>query len=230
MKPRTLIIGVSLSICGLTITGVVLQARQLDALREEGQRLRQKLKHLRDEEARTVSSAAVTKQAVSPPSLELLRLRNQVSQLLRRQRELANVQTENERLRTRIATARTNAANGLPLGYIRKSEARNMGYTSPEATLQTLLWAIQNRDFTNLVASFTAESAREMQEQMKRSGNSVAEFFKDAEFLPGFNVLNRVATGDDALELKVEIVPGNGAYAQPMRFRLINGEWKMESH
>src|SRR5207249_1979942 len=103
---------------------------------------------------------------------------NQVAQLIRRQRELANVPVENERLQTRIPSARTNAAKPLPPGYIRAGEARNLGYASPEAALETLLWAIRNRDFPTVVASFSPEAARELEQEMKRKADSTEEFFK----------------------------------------------------
>lgn len=229
MKSRTLVIAGCLAVCGLSIAGAVLQARQINGLREEGERLQQQLRDLQDEQTARASSSAIAEPALGSPSSELLRLRNQVSQLMRRERELAGLQVENERLRIQAASARTNAAKPLLPGYIRKSEARNLGYTTPEATLETMLWAIRVRDFTNLLAAFTSEIAGKMQREMERSGRTLEEFFRDAEALPGMRPVDRTMPDDDTIELKVEIVPGSGAEVQPMRFRRVNGEWKMDS-
>jgi hypothetical protein len=229
MKPRTVVICASLAVCGLSIAGVVLQAHQLDVLRNEGKRLQRELKDFQDEQSKQTIPSSDMKPVMSSPSSELLRLRNQVSQLTRRQRELANVQVENERLQTRIASAHTNIVRQLPPGYIRKAEARNMGYSTPEATLETMLWAIQNRDFANVLGSFSPKIADKLRQEIQRKGDSTEEFFKQAGALPGFNVIQRGAISNDVVELKVEIVPGSGEEGQPMRFRLINGEWKLDS-
>jgi hypothetical protein len=226
MNLRILIISASLIVCGFSIAGVVLQARQLDTLRQEAIQLRQKLD---DERARQTNSVAEPKPLTSSPSSELLRLRNEVSQLSRRQRELASVEPENERLQTQIATARTNTAKPLPRGYIRKSEARNMGYSTPEATLQTMLWAIQNRDLTNFVAVFSPQLAADFLRELQNTSKSTADFFQGAGAVPGMNILERNVTGPDTIELKVEIVPGDVLDPETMEFRLINGEWKLES-
>lgn len=230
MKPRTLIICASLTACGLSIAGVVLQARQLDALRGEGQQLQERLKNLREEQVRRANSSEVVKPVISSPSSELLRLRNQVSQLARRERELAGVAVENQRLRGQVAAAVTNAAKALPSGYIRKSAARYLGYTTPEATLETMLWAIRSDDITNVLAAFSPEIAEQMQQKLMRDEKFAEQFFKGAQALPGFHVLDRVATDSNTMELKVSITPNNSDEARPMRFRLISGEWKVDEH
>jgi hypothetical protein len=232
MKPRPVIIGFCLALCVATIAGVAVQGRRLDALRAEEQQLQLEIQKLNFNPAGPEirpdeSNRARTRPSISPSS-ELLRLRNQVSLLSRRQRELAAVPAENERIHARLAEARTNAANALPPGYVRRSEARFSGYMEPEATLQTMLWAIQNRDFTNLMASFTPEIAGEFQKELERTGKTAEEFFKGSEVLPGMNVVSRNSTTNDLMELQVEIVPGQGT--QTIRFRQVNGEWKMDSH
>lgn len=232
MKPRVLIIRICLTLCVLTIAGVAVQGRRLDALRAEDQQLRLEIQKFSSDPARPdtqpdESSDTGTRPSTSPSS-ELLRLRNQVSMLSRRQRELAAVPAENERLRARLTEARTNAANTLPPDYIRKSEARSVGYATPENTLQTMLWALQNRDFASLRASFTPEKALELDEELERTGKSAEQFFEGADAFPGMSIVSRNSATNDLVELQVEIVPGQDS--QTLQFRLINGEWKMDSH
>jgi hypothetical protein len=229
MKSRALIICACVAVCGLSVAGVVRQGRQLDALRVEGARLQQELQGLQDEQPVRAITSAAAKTVTSSPSPELLRLRNQVSQLARRERELAGVTAENARLQTRIASARTNATIALPAGYIRAATARNLGYASPEASLETLLWAIRNRDFTNVLASFSPRLALDLQKEVEREQMTVDKFFERADALPGFNVLERGAVSNDIVELKLEISPASSGVGEPMRFRLFNGEWKVDS-
>jgi hypothetical protein len=232
MKSRGFIIGICLALCGATIAGVAMQGRRLSDLRAEEQKLQLEIQSLKVTPAQPELQPAEFNDAgtrpTASPSPELLRLRNQVSLLSRRQRELAGVAAENERLRAGMVGGRTNAATALPPGYLRKSEARFAGYATPEDTLQTALWAMQNRDFTNLMASFTPGIAREMQKGMEQTGQTAEEFFKGWEMLPGLNVVSRNPTTNGLIELKVEMVPGQDSL--PFRFRQLNGEWKIDSH
>jgi hypothetical protein len=220
MKARALIILTSLATCGLAVAGVAWQSRHLVKLRDDGRQLRQQLNEL------AVPPPTVTPTAPSSPSAELLSLRNQVSQLARRERELAGVQVENERLRTQVAVARTNAAQ-RPTGYIRKSEARYLGFTTPEATIETYLWAVRNRDLEAMLTCFTPEAAAEIKKEFERGGpgRPIEKLLENSEALPGINVLERIHQGDDAMEYRIEMVPGSGVN-EPMPFRRIEGEWK----
>ena len=99
-------------------------------------------------ESATVTSVGT--EAQSDPdqdsaSSELLKLRAQVTQLTARKRELAGVAEESEKLKVQLAAGSTNS--GLPMpGYIRRNRAQFLGYSTPENTVQSWLWAIQNHD------------------------------------------------------------------------------------
>ena len=227
MKTRVLTVMTSLAVCGLSVAGVAWQSRQLGALRDDGRRLRQQLEELNEEKEKPATLPATAQPAIGSPSAELLRLRNQVSQLARRERELAGVQTENQRLQTQVAAAQTNKAQSLPPSYIRKSEARYLGYATPEATIETFLWAVQNKDLNTMLACYTPDAASELRRKLEKSGDSPEQLFKGAEGLPGINVLARVQKSDDLMEYKVEMVPGSGEDGPAMPFRRISGEWKM---
>jgi hypothetical protein len=223
MKTRTLITLASLTVSGFSVAGVAWHSRQLDSLRNEGHRLQLHLDNLTQETSQ--SALASTPSAVSPPSEELLRLRNQVSQLTRRERELAGVQDENERLRTQVVAARTNTAPALPASFIRKSQARNLGYGTPEATTETFLWAVRNGDVETFLGCFAPVEATQIRHEIERAG-SAANFFEKAGGLPGINLVEPTNRGNDLIEYRAELMPGSGNEA--ILFRRINGEWKME--
>jgi hypothetical protein len=141
---------------------------------------------------------------------------------------LASVGVENQRLRAQVANGATNAPTGAPLpaGYLRKSEARMVGYNTPDDTLQSMLWAMHNRDFTNLLQALTPEAVRQIQAQATRSGRGLESFFQGTEIIPGFNIVSREPQPDGSISLKAEIAPGLPFV--PVKLRQINGEWKME--
>ena len=103
-----------------------------------------------------------------------------------------------------------------------------MGFATPEATLETFLWAVRNRDLTNLVAGYAPEAGEKFLQQFERSGKSTEKFFDGSEALPGMNIVEKNVINDDTVELIIEMVPGAGAEKQPATLRRINGEWKLE--
>ena len=210
-------------------SGIFSQRSLLNELRGEAQRLR-------SSSAETASAAPATApDAISaPPSrdpanaavpAELLQLRNQVSRLNEERRSLASVKAENERLRSSLAAAKTNPpAGGLPPGYIRMSTAQFAGHATPEATLQTFLWALHEKNIDQLLQTLTPESAAELQKHFKDQNPD--EMFKGAEALPGMGIVERQDAGDGTLDMKLQ--PAPDMPSMPVKFRLVLGEWKME--
>jgi len=228
---RILMIIVGAAVCIATLTLAVAQRRQLVSLRAQKQPLQT---HANKAPPTTppiaLSEAVVATTEQHSPSLELLRLRGEVGQLERRKRELAEVRMENERLRVQLATKGTNVAGGivLPAGYLRKADAKFMGYNSPEDTIQSMLWAIQNRDAAKFLQVFNPEMAKQLGDEIQRRV-SPEEFFKEADSLPGLRVIGRESTTDDTIVLNVEMIPGDEVQAQKMRFKQIAGQWKLVS-
>lgn len=227
MNMRTVVITAAFGVCALTVAGVAVQSKQLGDLRAEHQRTAQE----RETPNTEVVTAAVAPASNSgSTSHELLRLRNEVNRLTSRRKELEGVASENERLRTQVAENKTNGvAAKLNLeGFIRKSTARNVGYSTPEDTMQTMLWAVQNKDIASMAQAFTPEMAEEFQKEVAKAQSEGRDFFEHAGELPGFHVVDRQQLPDGVMVLKVEMAPGSGT--TDVKFRLINGQWKMESH
>ena len=147
----------------------------------------------------------------------MLRLRNEVHQLTGRQRELAGERDENERLHAQVAARATNApaADGLPPGYILRSKAQFLGYSTPEDTIQSVLWAMQNRDFTNLLQAMTPESAKKLQAQVQRpdypsrNSSGMPDLFRCASSQPAAIArrLHRIEYGSGAGAGKGHTIP-----------------------
>jgi hypothetical protein len=229
MNRRALLGGFLAIVCLLILWGVWSQGSQLAGLRAEQQQL------LAARADNTVSpgtaEVADASSGASPPALvatpELLRLRNDVTQLTERRRELAGARAENERLRAQLASRDTNGPGGfhLPPGYVRLSEARMVGYNTPDDTLQSLLWATQKHDLTNVLQAFMPEMAEQFRAQAGKSPQSIEDFFSTYQ-APGIAILSRRPQPDGSVELEVETVPG----APPDRISLrpVGGQWKID--
>jgi hypothetical protein len=232
MNWRASISGFLVVVCLATLLGVWAQRGQLAGLRTEQRQLLAQLSTSADRSASTGTAEPVGARPVAPhPTLvatpELLRLRNEVTQLAERRRELASARADNERLHAQLAGRGTNGPAGykLPPGYLRKSEARFVGYSSPENTIQSLLWSIQNHDMTNMVQAFASDQADQLMADIAQSKRSSEDYFHDASVLPGMGILSRKQLPDGSVELEVEMAPGlNPA---PIRMRQFGGQWKI---
>ena len=217
MKPRPFLIGLSLTAGVAMLGAVAVQRLQVLDLRAEQQ---QKLAYA------TAPTDPTPPQVASSPSVsrEVLQLRNQVGQLRRRRDELLPVRAEHDRLVLELAARGTNAS-GLPRNFIRKSEARLVGYNSPEATLQSFLYAIRNRDLTNFFQAFTPEGVSRLKSQGLESPDRLEKLFDDSQDLIGLSILDQKRQ-QDLISANVQILPG--VPPTPILFRLVNAEWKMD--
>lgn len=233
MNRRLLISGFLVVLCLATLWGIWGQRSQLAGLRADQQQLLAQLATRAGGSAspgtgEVIGASSETPQPALVATLELLRLRNEVTQLSERRHELDRVRTENEKLRTQLASRGTNGQAGiqLPPAYLRKSEARMVGYRTPDDTIQSLLWALRSRDLTNLLQVFTPEMAEELRDQIRQSKRPVEDFFRGTEAVPGMAIFSRKQLADGSLELAVEIVPG--LPSAPISMRQVGGEWKID--
>ncbi len=232
MNARVGLTGLLSVVCLGTLWGVIAQRQRLSAMQREEQRLLAQFTAAAQPAAASeatdaTSNPAIGRPAVVPASAELLRLRSEVHRLTERRRELSGVRLENEQLRAQLASRGTNAASGSGLGpgYVRKAQARMVGYNTPEDTIQSFLWAMQNHDLTNLLQAFTPVAAQQMQATVQESGRSVEEFFQGTDAFVGLGVRSREQLPDGAMVVTLEVAPG--IPPQEVRFERINGQWKM---
>src|SRR5262249_46586915 len=144
-------------LCGAALWGILALGHQVSELRAEEQRLEIARPTTNDSAAETIASPA--------PEVprELLQLRAEVARLSQQQRELAGARMENEKLRLQLEDRRTNNAARKESGaaYIRASEAKWLGYNTPEDTLQSLFWAAQNHNLEKFLEGLAPEAAED---------------------------------------------------------------------
>lgn len=233
MNRRALFSGVLVVVALAALWGIWGQRSQLADLRAQQQQLLAQPAAKAESPAPPVTiESANTSSAAPAPSLvvtpELLRLRSEVTRLTERRRELAGARVENEQLRAQFASRGTNGLGGfqLPPGYVRRTEARMVGYNTPEDTLQSMLWAIQNRDLTNLLQAFTPEMGKEITAGVAKSNKSIEDFFHDGAGFVGMWVVGRKQNANDgSVDVEIEVMPGMPH--QGFSFRQINGQWRI---
>jgi hypothetical protein len=213
----------------LGAVGIIAQHRQLVGLKDQkGQILAQLSGPLDGQSGSTASGEESGKSGAgdSGPagaSRELLQLRNQLGQLTERKRELMGVRDQNGLLRAQFAS-RPGGEKLLPPDYIRKSTAQWVGLSTPENTLQSFLWTLQNRDVTNLFQVLTPEAAQRLSQMLT---NSPDNFFAQSAAIPGMRIVEKNALSDGSFELKLETVPGM-PLPGPIRVRLVGNDWKLD--
>jgi len=234
MNGRVVFSGFLVVVCLATLWGVWGQRSELAGLRAEHAQLQAQLAVSADSPAAALAAEPAGPGTTSPqPPLlvtpELLRLRSEVTRLTERRNELAGVRAENDRLRAQLASRGTNGPGGfqLPPGYLRRSQAQMVGFNTPENTLQTLLWAIQNHDLTNLLQTLTPDRVEQMRTRVDQTNESIADFFHNAAGFIGMGILSRTQdTQDGSIVLEVEVIPGTPH--EKITFRQVNGEWKID--
>jgi hypothetical protein len=160
--------------------------------------------------------------------LELLRLRGQITRLRGEARGLAAAEAEHAALQQRLAAAKANPASigaALPPGYILRRTARNAGQATPEATVETFLWAIEHRDVNTLLQTLTPADAQKLSEGLQRQGE---DFWQGAAKLPGMRVSDQKPLADGSVELKLSIELEGTADQQTTKARLVDGRWRIE--
>ena len=224
---RPLLIGLSGAACLAALAAAMTEGRRLSDLRAEQ---RQLAAQLAGPEAAGLAASPPSQGSeaaqTAPVSPELLRLRAEVTRLSALRNQLAPARAENERLRAELAAMARNRVAGqtLPPGYLRRADAQLVGCNTPEATLQSFLWALHHQDSLRAVQMFTPQAVGEFQRR-----NPQADFLEHlgAKAFIGMAVVGKEQLPDGAVELRVLVAPD----APPMDLRLesIGGEWKIAS-
>ena len=172
--------------------------------------------------------------------LELIRLRGEVTRLRQQVRDLAGVRAEHQRLRTRLGLPpeTTNTVSPTPSGatgtgtappssarYLRRQDAQFAGFATPEATLQSLLWAIEHRDTNALFSAFAEEDTGRWLRQALGS-DEAEKAWEQLRLMPGLRLLSAEPAGDE-LVIQAEFLPGEPA--ESIGLVRQGNEWKIRN-
>jgi hypothetical protein len=221
-------------LCAAALTAVLLRQTALSKVRSEHEMLRSQ-----SEEARRLirENAEMDRLRVDSNEIEGLRnetrelhkLRNEVRQLREQAKGLAQVQSENQRLKATVA-ARTNTPPGVaaPQTLTTLDQVAYLGLDTPEATLQSFLWAVRQEDVRVFRNCLTPERQKEIEsvgeEQIRTKMREMKSQFKGFQIAAKKEIsANEVQLG---LQFSVENQPEQPKMAFP--FKRINYEWKLD--
>jgi len=167
---------------------------------------------------------------------EIHKLRNEVRQLRAGANETERLRTENQQLRAANRPNQTapKTAEPAPTGagsqveYHAKEGWNFAGYTTPEAALQSVVWAMREGDTRTLVASLAPEElARVMKDEWE--GKSEAEIGADAkrnmDEINSFRILESKTLSDDEVVLHIYAAGGEDP-VQKISMKRLGAEWK----
>jgi hypothetical protein len=177
-----------------------------------------------------------TSQALSKEQLtELLKLRNEAGQLHGTVTEKEPLQTANAQLRAAKAKSDEQLAQAKAApNYWPKDQLTFAGYTSPGATVKSMLWAMNNGDVGIWRSICTPKAVAQMNAEWDRKHKSEAERNEEMKAMAsglvsasdGFHVVDETMPAPDKAVVAVSF-DGEGK-TRKFVLRKIGTEWKFE--
>ena len=209
-------------------------------LGEEHRTLEQQLKQLAGLIAENEQLSNLVARANRPQSLpddqsrELLRLRGEAGVLRRQSKELEAVRNENLQARAAlesnpktqsVATAKAAAT----ADYWPRDSWAFTGYASPDAVLQTSLWAANNGDLKVLLASATSDLRKTMEKDFEGMSESEAlvRAMDAVASLKSVRILNREVQANDTVVLTAVFENRTDFHKQKLLMKKIGNDWKL---
>ncbi len=203
---------------------------QVNTFRQQQAALMEQITQERDEAANKLSALTNDNERLNRNTVELLRLRGEVG-LLRRQLETQKVQAG---LQRPSAIKTPQPVSHTPGSYVGKDQMAHVGYGTPEAAMETMIWAMMSGTYEQVMEGFDPA----MQAGVIASGNSREAFetsrMKIALLFKGMQIVAKKFVAEDKVELKFkwdfdptikQIDPQmSGFIIQPMV--KIGDEWK----
>ena len=167
-------------------------------------------------------------------NLELPKLRNEVRQLRSQGAQIERLRQENQRLASALNSLNSGKAKAFSEteGYVSKESLSHAGFATPEAALQTFLWAVREGRVDAVAEClspegrpyFQAEFAQKSEEEQKKS---LQQGLGQLVRTPGYRLVDRVQTADDRVVLGIQAVAG-GIVAKVI-LRRFGNEWKFQN-
>ena len=173
------------------------------------------------------SPSGVAKEQLS----ELLRLRSEVGRLRQETGTLSRLREENRQLRAdlaKVGVASPPVAGVPELASWPKETWAFAGYATPEAALQSALWAANKGDLQNLIASSTADFATNITNdlQTKAPGEVAAEIMNETAKLNSVHLLEKEVVSNDEIKLTVWM-EGDHTETNKLSFLKVGNQWKL---
>ena len=161
-------------------------------------------------------------------------MRGQVGILRQQTKELGSAREENRQAHATLETTQKSQAvagskSAATADYWPQDSWAFKGYGSPEATLQSSLWAANNGDLKTLMATVTGDLQKAIENDLKGKSETEAQV-KAMDEVMGFKsvrILNRETRGDDVAVLSIEMEGPTGTRRETMVLKRIENDWKL---
>jgi RNA polymerase sigma factor (sigma-70 family) len=207
------------------ISSLQAQIDELTKLKAENERL-----------AGMVADAQNARLLADNQKAELLRLRNEVGMLREQTNQMNGLREQNRQLLAQQAdgakTKSDSAKNTDEQPPVPKTSWAFSGYATPEATLQSLFWALREGDtnaFQAYLQGLGPEARAKIEQDAKSRGgaNAFASLGNDETGgMTGFQLVKKVPLSDDKVVVEIQTM-GDTAPAQMILMRKIGDEWKL---
>jgi len=203
---------------------LAIQTVRYRSLKREHQELRNDAAELHRQLAERRNTAAPDQAGMTEPErLELLRLRNQAAQLRAATNEL-------QQLRAQVSQSgapTTEAAHGTQLpspGELAPRETwRFAGAATPEAALQSVLFAMREGDHKAFLELVSEHAAREF--EGKTPQEVTDKLRRDTARVTGYRILEKAELSAEESVLVI-YVAGDNKQLLPMHMKKIGEQWK----
>jgi hypothetical protein len=170
---------------------------------------------------------------------DLPRLRSEVTQLRSQTKELESLRTEHAHLLTEATNlavqAGQTAPRVLPANFVSRAALMDAGLASPEAAVQTVLWAITQGNATRFTQCLVPSPQISPQIHFMgqwSSGNQPEEIpsglADQMTHFPGYAIAEKTTVSPS--EVIISLQSSAGATVMPLKLRLVGNEWKLEQN
>ena len=223
-RALTIVIGFALA------AGLVVQAIRYSGLKQVNQQLESKIAELqRQVAAREQPAAPATSPVIAEEGerIELLRLRNQAAQLRTATNELQQLRTKVSQLgASRQTAAASRASNGAAAEMVSREALSFAGYATPDAALQSTLFAMTQGDHNAFLASLSPEEAQRVAKQSEgKTPEQMSEKWRrDTGEMTSYRILERDEVSSEEMVLVIYVAGEKKVV--PMQMRKVGEEWK----
>jgi RNA polymerase sigma factor (sigma-70 family) len=214
----------------------IYETRQVSNLRERVQTLEQQqaplaaqIQKLEQERNDATNQLALMSEATSRANsntIELLRLRSAVGTLRQRTNELGKLLQD---------TAAANQTSQGPLGQTNfpRDSWTFAGFATPEAALQSFMWAKSRGEVKTAFSAATPELKQELMERYfkdKTDEEISATLVDSAKDQTGIQILKKMAAAEDQVIYQIHIDGTPDASYSLVTMKKIDGEWKVSGN
>jgi len=160
---------------------------------------------------------------------ELLKLRGEIGMLRKQSETTAKLERENGILREAQNQTEKNQPEEAPTHFAKESWTF-AGFATPEATLQSLVWAQTRNDLNTLLTALAPEGQNEMKSALERKPDFAASMMSAINKVKGFTILKKVSLADDQMLFRLRNEMEDGTEKNMITIlKRIEGEWKVQS-